>query len=52
MGFLNLGLKFMGFFFLGLMFVWGFDFSCDVLGLLEIEGWVWVCVRVLCVLNL
>ena len=28
----------------------GFNFSCDVLGLLEIEGWVWVCV--LCVLNL
>ena len=28
----------------------GFDFSCDVLGLLEIKSWVWVCV--LCVLNL
>ena len=50
-GFSNLDLKFIGLF-LGLMFVWRvwFDFSCDVLGLLEIEGWVWVCV--LCVLNL
>ena len=27
-----------------------YDFSCDLLGLLEIEGWVSVCV--LCVLNL
>ena len=42
-GFSNLGLKFMGLF-LGLMFVWRVWFFMWCFGLLEIEGWVWVCV--------